>query len=477
MSTTLYWLRHDLRLHDNPALALACRGAEQLLPVFVHPPQDEASPWGFARVGAHRRAFLAQALADLRANLQARGSDLLECTGAPQMVLPAIAQALGAARIVCEDIAAPYEQAEVAALRAAGLAVQTVWQSSLLCPADLPFAIDALPQVFTQFRQAVERAAVQPPAPLPTPQALPPLPLSSGMDLGSKQAPALIRKALAAIKPEANVAPNQALAAGAADVGLKQPLAPVQKAQAAIKTGVDAAPLHDPHSSFPYATPACHGGETAALAHLRQYLARKLPHSYKQTRNGLMGLDYSSKFSPWLATGALSARQVMAELRAFEDQHGANDGTYWLWFELLWRDHFRLLHLQHGAALYRARGLGAAPLPPHNAAGFAVWRRGDTGQSLVDAGMRELAATGYLSNRLRQIVASYLLHDLGGDWRAGAAWFEAQLLDYDTYSNQGNWLYVAGRGTDPRGGRRFNPDKQTHDHDADGQYRRLWGTA
>ena len=442
MSTVIYWLRNDLRLHDNPALALACQGAHKLLPVYVHPPSDEASRWGFARVGAQRRAFIAQALADLRAQWQALGSDLIECSGTPHTVLPALAQAIGSTQLVCEHIAAPYEQAEVAALSAAGLSVQTVWQSSLLDPADLPFAISALPQVFTQFRQAVERAAVQPPAPRPAPQVLPPLPALP--DLWSKQALALSQQALAAINTEAIAAP---------------------------------AALQDARSSFPYATPACHGGETAALAHLRQYLARKLAHSYKDTRNGLTGLDYSSKFSPWLATGALSARQVMAELRGFEQQHGANDGTYWLWFELLWRDYFRFLHLCHGAALYRAQGLSALPLPAHDAAGFARWCRGDTGQPLVDAGMRELAATGYLSNRLRQIVASYLLHDVGGDWRAGAAWFEAQLLDYDAYSNQGNWLYVAGRGTDPRGGRRFNPDKQTQDHDASGHYRRLWGSA
>ncbi len=90
--------------------------------------------------------------------------------------------------------------------------------------------------------------------------------------------------------------------------------------------------------------------------------------------------------------------------------------------------------------------------------------------------MRELAATGYLSNRLRQVVASFLIYDLRGDWRAGAAWFESQLVDDDVYSNQANWLYIAGRGTDPRGGRRFDPIKQTQDHDADGSYRRLWGT-
>ena len=233
----------------------------------------------------------------------------------------------------------------------------------------------------------------------------------------------------------------------------------------------------DARSSFPYGTPACDGSEAAALAHLAQYLARKLPHSYKATRNGLTGLDYSSKFSPWLATGALSPRQIYADLKAFEHDQGANDGTYWLWFELLWRDYFRLLHLQYGAALYRARGLSELPPAPHNPRGFDHWCRGETGEPLVDAAMRELAATGYLSNRLRQVVASYLIYDLHSDWRAGAAWFESQLVDYDVYSNQANWLYIAGRGTDPRGGRRFNPIKQAQDHDADGSYRRLWGTA
>jgi len=163
-------------------------------------------------------------------------------------------------------------------------------------------------------------------------------------------------------------------------------------------------------------------------------------------------------------------------LRAFEAKHGASDSSYWLWFELLWRDHFRLLHLKHGATLYRARGLSQLPTPRHDQAAFERWCHGCTGEPLVDAGMRELAASGWLSNRMRQIVASYLVHDLACDWRSGAAWFEHCLIDFDVHSNQGNWGYVAGRGTDPRGGRRFNVEKQTRDHDADGLYRRMWGT-
>ena len=436
MKTVLFWFRNDLRLHDQPALAQAMALATQqgaaLLPVFCDAP-PATTRWGFARVGPHRQAFAVRTLACLSAQLSARASHLLVCAGAAAEVLPALANALGAGgacNIVCEAIAAPQEEAEVAALRAHGLPVHTVWQSSLLHPEDLPFAPADLPPVFSTFRNAVERAQVQPRAPLPAPATLPALPPPERWSAWSGTGPA-----------------------------------------------AHAAAAHDARSSFPYASAACAGGEVAALAHLRRYLARKLPHSYKQTRNGLTGLDYSSKFSPWLATGALSPRQVMAQLRAFEQAQGANEGSYWLWFELLWRDYFRLLHLQYGQALYRARGLSERPLAAHNTQGFKRWCHGQTGEPLIDAAMRELAATGYLSNRLRQVAASYVVYDLHGDWRAGAAWFEHCLLDYDVYSNQGNWLYIAGRGTDPRGGRRFNPQKQAQDHDADGHYRRLWDTA
>ena len=438
MSTVLFWFRSDLRLHDQPALHTALHsGATYLLPVVCLPQADEATPWGFARVGPHRRAFAAAALRELGARMAVMGNSLTVCHALPAKALPALARAVGATTVVCEDIAAPYEQAEVADLRAAGLQVHAVWHSSLLQPADMPWPAAELPSVFTSFRQKVERAGIAPPAPLPVPLRLLPPPVLP---------PAVLK----------------ALGAGQGS------------------DAIEAAPSlagQDPRSSFPYATAAFDGGETAALAHLTQYLARKLPHSYKATRNGLAGIDYSSKFSPWLASGALSARRVFVDLKAFERDHGANDGTYWLWFELLWRDYFRLLHRQYGAALYRARGLSEAPLATHNAQGFERWYQGRTGEPLVDAAMRELAATGTLSNRLRQVVASYLIYDLHGDWRAGAAWFESQLVDYDVYSNQANWLYIAGRGTDPRGGRRFNPAKQAQDHDADGSYRRLWGTA
>lgn len=426
MSTLIYWFRNDLRLSDNPALLQACREADRLLPVYVQPAAEETR-WGFARVGAARQHFTAQALEDLDAQLRERGSRLQVLTGDPVHVLKTLATTLGATRVVCEDIPAPEEQDAVDALRAVGLTVETHWQSSLLHPADLPFACAQLPENFSAFRNRIERAEVLPAAPQPAPATLPPLP---------------------------------------------------EAAEETPPLRADSTWQADARSSFPFTTAAFHGGERAALAHVRRYFASDLPVHYKATRNGLSGTDYSSKFSPWLASGALSPRCIYDALCDHEQARGASDGSYWLWFELLWRDYFRFLHLQHGRRLYRSAGLARQALRPprHKASAFARWCEGATGEPLVDAGMRELAATGYLSNRLRQIVASYLIHDLQGDWRAGAAWFEAQLIDYDVCSNQGNWLYIAGRGTDPRGGRRFNPQKQAADYDSDGAFRRLWQT-
>ncbi|MEQ7918892.1 DASH family cryptochrome [Xanthomonas sp. WHRI 1810A] len=421
MSTLIYWFRQDLRLADNPAFSLACEQADALLPVYCTP-TPASTAWGFERVGRHRKYFENAAVCDLADQLSARGSALMQIVGDPVEQLVALAQRLGADKILCERIAAPEEEAQLKALRSAGLEVEDHWQSSVFSVESLPMSVDQLPDVFSSFRRLIEKAHTQARTIVPVPTTIP--------------------------------APAQGFFA--APISLPVP------------------PNHDPRSALAYQTPAFSGGEHAAQAHLHQYFERQLANSYKATRNNLSAVDDSTKFSAWLAQGSLSAPQIDQALRRFETAQGANDSTYWIFFELLWRDYFRFLHLKYGRRLYRASGLIGSDLPHHNAQGFDRWCRGETGEALVDAGMRELAATGYLSNRMRQIVASYLIHDLKCDWRAGAAWFEAQLVDYDVYSNQGNWLYIAGFGTDPRGGRRFNTAKQASDHDADGVYRRLW---
>jgi deoxyribodipyrimidine photo-lyase len=464
----VFWFRHDLRLHDNPALTRAVQLARQrrtwLLPVVVHDPAQTTAltPWGFARQGPHRRQWVAEGVAALAHSLHALGTPLWVCHADPVATLIDCVQHLQASALVCEDIPAPEEQATVAALRARLAAshaatpahaceVSTVWQSTLFAPESLPMPPNQVPDTFTAFRQKLEASGTTEAQPLPTVTDWPsaphanghrpdPLPMQAGLP-----APAFARETPAAHAPQSSQQP----------AAFSAWLQPVMAGAPAV---------------------AGHGGEAAALAHLARYCAQGLPHTYKATRNALMGFEHSSRWSPWLASGALSARQAMAAIRRFEAERGASDSTYWLWFELLWRDHFRWMNVKHGAALYRARGLSSLPPPAHNAQGFKRWCSGHTSQPLVDAGMRELAATGWLSNRLRQIVASYLIHDLGGDWRAGAAWFEHALIDFDPCSNQGNWAYIAGRGTDLRGGRRFNTDKQTQDHDPQGHYRRLWAT-
>lgn len=413
-NTLLYWFRNDLRLSDNPALRHACAQASQLLPVVCIAPAT-MSVWGFERVGPHRRALQASALHELHNALTASGSALSVLQGAAAEVLPKLMRSVGASGIVCEEIAVPEELAEVAALREAGIVVHTHWQSTMLDPDGLPFPPADMPKQFTNFRKAVEATTTRAIAPLPRPDFIAPLP--SGVSV-------------------ADFAPG-------------------------VANG---------------------GGEASGAAHLARYFGGTWPQTYKATRDALYGADFSTGFSRFLWSGALSPRSIDHALRAFEEERGATESSYWIRFELLWRDYFRFLHLKYGSALYREHGLLAAEPPSsasprHDDERFLSWRQGRTGQPLVDAGMRELAATGFLSNRMRQIVASYLIYELECDWRAGAAWFESQLADYDVYNNQGNWLYIAGRGTDPRGGRRIDPVWQMRIHDPDGAYQRLWGTA
>ena len=150
ISGVVYWFRNDLRLHDNPALqhaiALAERHHTWLLPVYVHDTALQlTSPWGFVRTSEHRLAWTAMAVHDVAEKLTARGSQLLQITGDPSQVLGELMTHLSASTLVCEDIAAPYEEAHIQALQRRGLDVQTVWQSTLMAPDQLLFGPHDVP--------------------------------------------------------------------------------------------------------------------------------------------------------------------------------------------------------------------------------------------------------------------------------------------------------------------------------------------
>ncbi len=188
----------------------------------------------------------------------------------------------------------------------------------------------------------------------------------------------------------------------------------------------------------------------------------------------MLAKDDSSKLSVGLGSGCVSARTIYEEVKKFEDLHGANESTEWFIFELLWRDYFKLLALKIGDKLFSRAGISQQEkLWTADANAFAAWCNGETGADFIDANMIELKETGWMSNRGRQNVASYLAKTLQIDWTIGAQYFENTLIDFDTESNWGNWLYVAGVGTDPRD-RVFNYKRQAEMYDPDFAYRRTW---
>src|SRR5690606_6199635 len=218
---------------------------------------------------------------------------------------------------------------------------------------------------------------------------------------------------------------------------------------------------------------AFHGGEDAGLRHLAAYLGQEnaLRH-YKDTRDQSCtapasqadrphsGSRFASQLSPWLAWGALSVRQVWAGIQRWESIHNADEHSGWLKKELLWREYFHWTLRLKGAAVFHN------PQPkPLDDSRWRAWCTARTGYPAIDAGLRELLHTGYSSNRMRQWLASLLIHQLGLDWRLGAAFFEQHLIDFDVASNWGNWAYIAGSGQDPRGGRFFKLNKQLELYD------------
>lgn len=226
-------------------------------------------------------------------------------------------------------------------------------------------------------------------------------------------------------------------------------------------------PAVDPRSAFPF-----RGGERAGWQRMRDYLEGPI-RTYKETRNGF-NIEDSSKLSAYLANGSLSPRRVFHELKQHEQNKGANESTYWLFFELLWRDFFQWNALEQGVNLFRLHGSRTKQKDWQVDRDIINnWIDGETGADFVDAFMRELKQTGWMSNRGRQIVANYFSKELNQDWRYGAAYFESQLIDYDVASNYGNWAYQAGVGNDPRN-RRMDVSWQKKIYDPDGDFCATW---
>ena len=218
------------------------------------------------------------------------------------------------------------------------------------------------------------------------------------------------------------------------------------------------------------------GGEKNAKNRIRNYFFETRNVSkYKLTRNGLIGEDYSSKFSPWLANGSVSVKYIFKSLKEYEKEVEKNDSTYWLYFELIWRDFFKYVSMQHKDKFFNKDGIyGEDKEWSDDKDVLLNWINGKTNEPFVNANMIELSQTGFMSNRGRQNVSNYLTKELKIDWRIGAEYFESMLIDYDVHSNYGNWLYNAGIGNDSMPFRKFNPKLQSERYDPDKSYEKIW---
>jgi deoxyribodipyrimidine photo-lyase len=414
--TGLFYFRHDLRLADNPAFALLCSQVDRALCIYVLP-QEEALSWApFDSVmGEQKKQFLLQSLDSLDRSLRLKGQYLQIIDGPALQNISQLVAEYEFSHMGVSVHPGVYEQQELQALKAALPQLQWISAEShgLYSEAELPCVLAELPTTFSPFRKLVEKQLVTAPIgqPVDEPTHLP---------------------------------------------------GPVE--------------LAPPNLSWNGSAMQVQGGEAAGLAQLNSYLfATHRIKNYKQTRNALDDWASSSKLSFWLANGCISAKTVYAQLKHYEQQEGANESTYWLFFELLWREYFQWYLAKHQARLFDFGGIQQVePSTTFKQELFTRWCEGMTEFPLVNACMSQLKQTGYMSNRGRQVVASCLVHELGLDWRYGAAYFEQQLIDYDVASNWGNWQYLAGVGADPRGHRRFDLQKQTEIYDSDGRFRQQW---
>ncbi|TAF43955.1 MAG: DASH family cryptochrome [Sphingobacteriales bacterium] len=423
----LVWFRNDLRTEDNEILLEACEKASSIIPVYVFDPRYyQTTTYNTLKTGHLRAQFILDSVADLKNTLQKLGGDLLVLVGKPEEIIPQIAQKYNA-DVVYHHREVASEETEISTL-----VEDALWKLKINLKhfightfyhkEDLPFPIKDIPDIFTTFRKKVEReSTVRPCFKSPT---------------------------------KINIAHN-----------LETSTLPLLASLGFIACADDIA-----DANFI-------GGESEGLKRLKYYLwDTDLLKKYKLTRNGLLGMDYSSKLSPWLAAGCLSPRSIYWQIKTYESERGANESTYWLIFELLWRDYFRFMFKKHGTKYFLETGFKnkTHDLAPNQLELFALWKKGQTGIPFIDANMIELNQTGFMSNRGRQNVASFLIKDLKVNWVLGAAYFEEKLIDYSPSSNWGNWAYIAGVGNDPREDRYFNIIKQAIDYDPKAEYVKHW---
>jgi len=419
--TAIVWLRRALRLADNPALAAACERHTEVAVVYIREADDRWAP------GAAARAWLAHSLRALDASLRERGSRLVVLNGPAATALPALAHTLGARAVhfdrayVAETAAA--DAAVAAALAAAGVAAFP-HDCTHLNPPDAPLTAAGRPYlVFTPYYNAARRLGAPRPA-MPAPCAI--------------ATPETLPDSL-----------------------------PAAEASGLIAAATPAAP--------PPLTERFTPGERGAHDALARFLGDAAA-DYERGRD-LPAITGTSRLSPHLAFGEIAPWRVLeAAESAAERDPALRGGVEAFTRQLYWREFggYLLHHFPHTATRSLRSEFDAMPWTD-DPDGLAAWTEGRTGFPIVDAGMRELAATGWMHNRVRMLVASLLTKDLLVAWPTGERVFWDLLADADPGNNVLGWQWVAGSGADAAPYFRiFNPAAQGERFDPDGTYVRTW---
>lgn len=418
--SVLYWIRNDLRLADNPALTAAIASGLPIVPVFIWSPEEEGN-WPS---GAATCAWLEQSLAALSSAYEAQGSRLILRRGASREILLALATEVGAETVFASrryEPAALRQEANLRdALREREIAFKVYNGSLLNAPNDVANLAGEPYKVFTPYYNAcLKRESLG--APYLAPERIP---------------------------------------------------APAKWPKSDTLKSLKLTPKH------PWvAKMLCHWeiGEAGAQARLAAWVDEPVT-GYPVSRD-LPGIAGTSTLSPYLHFGEISPRQIAHAVRQYpthRDEAVAANESYVR--QLYWRDfaHHLLYHFPHTPEEPLKELFGRFPWVKNDDF-LKRWQRGQTGYPFVDAGMRELWETGWMHNRVRMVVASFLIKDLRIHWREGADWFWGTLFDADLANNSLGWQWVAGCGADAAPYFRvFNPVTQGKKFDGDAAYIRRW---
>jgi deoxyribodipyrimidine photo-lyase len=409
-------MNHALRLSDNLALSKASQFNDPIVPMVVFPEHFwQMRQFTYSSMGPHRRLFITQLLMGLAEDITKRGGQLWASAATSSVALDQVLGFLRIHRVIMTQGVGYYEQFLAGEIKqwcdAHGVGFDLVWDHTLLYPSQLPFSIHAVPDTFSNFRKKVDHCFICPP-------------MKYSIKFSSLSPPKHVAEVFNGSTKQSILNVNEAM----------------------------------------------------ATDYLNEYIwkSQSILH-YKDTRNLSIGDMVSTKLSCWLSTGCLSPRTVAAEVKKFEAEVEKNDSTNWVIVELLWRDFFQFQCQKHGRNWYRFGGIQCKKdaVPEYNESIFNLWATGNTPEPFVNAHMKELRLTGYMSNRGRQVVASYLIHNLNQDWRRGAEVFEHFLIDYDVASNGGNWMYIAGCGNSATK-RVFNIEMQQKKYDPGGVFVAHW---